>query len=128
MRNYGIAAVFVGGIFLATIPAAMAQTTNVAYAAAAAPRPEYVVFLDSANHLSGTAVDTVRIAADAAKSAKTVRLVGRADNTEAVKKELVREGVPAQSIIVLRRQDSKPLPKAADGIGDLSNRRVEISF
>ena len=125
MRNYGIAAVFVGGIFLTSIPATMAQTTNIAYAPA--PRPEYVVFLDSQNQLSGAAVKTVHIAAGAAKSANTVRVVGRADNAEVVKKELVREGVPAQSIVVLRRED-KPLPKAADGLGEPSNRRVQILF
>ena len=125
MRNYGIAAVFIGGIFLTSIPAAMAQT-NIAYAPA--PRPEYVVFLDSQNQLSGTAVNTVRSAAGAAKSAKTVRVVGRVDNAEVVKKELVREGVPAESIVVLRRESSKPLPKAADGLGEPANRRVEILF
>jgi hypothetical protein len=128
MRNYGIAAAFVGGIFLASIPAAMAQTTNVAYAPVPAPRAQYVVFLDSENQVSGAAVNTVRTAAGAAKSATSVRVVGRADNAEAVKNQLVRDGVPAQSIVVLRREASKPLPKAADGIGDPSNRRVEISF
>jgi OOP family OmpA-OmpF porin len=126
MRNYGIAAAFVGGIFLASIPAAMAQTTNVAYAPA--PRAQYVVFLDSENQVSGAAVNTVRTAAGAAKSATSVRVVGRADNAEAVKDQLVRDGVPAQSIVVLRREASKPLPKPADGIADPSNRRVEISF
>jgi hypothetical protein len=128
MRNYGIAAVFVSGIFLAPIPAAMAQTTNVAYATAPRAAPVYVVFLDSENQVSGAAVNTVRTAAGAAKSAKTVRVVGRADNAEVVKQELVREGVPAQSIVVLRREANKPLPKAGDGIGEPSNRRVEISF
>jgi hypothetical protein len=124
MRNYGIAAVFAGGIFLAPISGAMAQT-NVAYAAE--PRPEYVVFLDGGSHLSGSAIDTVRLAAGAAKSANQVRLVGRPEHTAAVKNELVREGVPAQSIIV-RRGAGNPLPKVADGIDEPVNRRVEISF
>jgi hypothetical protein len=125
MRNYGITAAFVSGIFLASIPAAMAQTTKVAYAAE--PRSEYVVFLDSGKQLSGAAMDTVRVAANTAKSTHRVRIVGRADYAEAVKNEMLREGVPAQSIIV-RHETSKPLPRIADGIGEPSGRRVEISF
>ena len=125
MRNYGVAAVFVGGIFLTSIPSAMAQTTNVAYAAE--PRPDYVVFLDTANRLSGTALDTVRVAADAARSGKSLQLVGRAANAEAVKKELIREGVPAGSIVV-RRDTDKPLPRVADGIAEPSDRHVQILF
>lgn len=126
MRNLGLAAVLLGGLCVAPVASAMAQVTNVAYAVE--PRPDFVVFLDSGtNHLSAAAVDTVRAAADAAKAAPVVRLAGRADHAQAVKRELVRDGVPAASIIV-SGQPVKQLPKAADGLAEPVNRRVEILF
>jgi len=110
---------------LAPVPAAMAQTTNVAYAAA--PRTDYVVFLDSGANLSPVASETVRKAARAAKAAKIVQVTGRADYAEAVKNQLLRDGVPAQAIVVSAKADN-PLPRSADGLRDPMMRRVEISF
>ena len=91
----------------------MAQTTNIAYASE--PRSAYVVFFDSSTgQLSNAAADTVRSVARAAGSAKTVRVAGRADH-EAVKSELVRDDVPASSIIDFR-QPASSLPKVGDGL------------
>lgn len=125
MRNYGVAAIVLGGLSLVPIASAMAQSTNVAYAVE--PRP-YVVFLDSgSNRLSADAADVVRIAADAAKTAPVVKLIGRGDHVAAVKSELVRDGVPAASIVAAGAP-TRVLPRASDGIADPLSRRVEIVF
>jgi outer membrane protein OmpA-like peptidoglycan-associated protein len=47
----------------------------------------------------------------------------RANN---VKDELVRDGVPAASIVVVGRGESQPLVPTADGVREPQNRRVEI--
>jgi hypothetical protein len=120
-----IACGVLAGVFLAPIPAAMAQATDLAYAAA--PRADYVVFLDSGATLSPIANYMIQKAARAAKSARTVELTGRADYAEAVKTELLRNGVSANAIVVTPKVDS-PLPKTADGLKDPMTRRVEISF
>jgi len=125
VQKLGISTVLAGGLLLAPISAAMGQTTNVAYASA--PRTEYVVFFDSTGELPTAASATVHMAAKAARSAGTVRITGRADHAEAVKKELLREGIPADSIVVAHEATS-PLPKPADGLKDPLKRRVAISF
>ena len=126
MRNYGVAAIVLGGLSLMPIASAMAQSTNVAYAVE--PRPDYVVFLDNGSgRLSADAADVVRIAADAAKSAPVVKLIGRGDRVAAVKRELVRDGVPAASIVAAGAP-TRVLPRASDGIADPLSRRVEIEF
>ena len=126
MQNRRISTVLAGGLLvLAPISAAMGQT-NVAYASA--PRSEYVVFFDSATgELPSVATKTIHMAARAAKSAGAVHITGRADRAEAVKNQLVREGIPAESIVVAHEAAS-PLPKPNDGLKDPLNRRVEISF
>jgi hypothetical protein len=105
----------------------MAQTTNVAYASD--PRPGYVVFFDKGTaRLSSVADETIRrAAADADNSAGLVRVVGRADYADAVKNQLVRDGVPARSIVVVPRAES-PLPTIADGVSEPANRSVEIKY
>jgi hypothetical protein len=54
-------------------------------------------------------------------------VVGRADYAEAVKNELVRDGVPARSIVVVA-ETGVPLSSVADGVSDPANRRVEIRY
>jgi hypothetical protein len=125
VKNLRLTTALAASLLLAPISAAMGQSTNIAYASA--PRADYVVFFNSDGELSPAANKTVQMAAKAAASAGTVHIGGRADHAEAVKAELVREGVPADSIIVLR-QTGSPLPQPADGIKDPLNRRVEISF
>jgi len=123
MRKYGIAAVLVGGLFLA--PSLMAQSTHLAYASGE-PRSEYMVFLEKGNNLPKAGVPAVRTATNAAKAGKTVHVVGRADQAEVVKQEMIREGAPASAIVVAS-EPSKPLPKA-DPISDTASRKVEIKF
>jgi len=127
MRTHGFAAILLGALFLVPVAPARGQPPNLAFAVD--PRPEYVIFLDrGTNELSRAAADTVRIAARAARSAKVIRLVGRPDQAQAVKNELIRDGTPAGSIVVVDRASYKPFPAAAGGISDPLNRRVEILF
>ena len=119
------AVVLAGGLLLAPLSLAMAQTTNVAYAVA--PSANYVVFLDRDGRLSTTADDMLRKAAAAARSSSTVHVVGRTDYAQAVKKELIRNGLAASSIIV-ERQPDRMLPATGDGLSDPSSRSVEIRF
>jgi hypothetical protein len=123
MQKYRIAAVLIGGLFLA--PSAMAQSTHLAYASGE-PRSEYMVFLEKGNSLPKAGVPAVRTAADAAKAGKTIHVVGRTDQAEVVKQEMIREGAPANAIVVAS-EPGKPLPKT-DPIGDTASRKVEIKF
>ena len=93
------------------------------------PRPGYVVFFDKGTaQLSSVADQTIRkAAADADRSGGLVRVVGRADYANAVKNELVRDGVPARSIVVVPTTGN-PLPAIGDGVSEPANRRVEIRY
>jgi hypothetical protein len=123
MPKYRIAAVVLGGLFLAS--PAMAQSTNLAYATGE-PRAESMVFLERGNVLPESAVPLVSKATKAAKAGKTIHLVGRADQAEIVKQEMIREGAPANAIVVAR-EPVKTLPKV-DSVGDASSRKVEIKY
>ena len=123
MPKYRIAAVVLGGLFLAS--PAMAQSTNLAYATGE-PRPESMVFLEKGNVLPESAVPLVSKASKAAKAGKTIHLVGRADQAEIVKAEMIREGAPA-NLIRVAREPVKTLPKV-DSLGDASSRNVEIKY
>ena len=127
MRKYGIAALL-GSVFLMPVSGAMGQTN---IASVSNPRAEYagyVVFLDKGSgQLSSAATDIVRSAASTTRSARQVRLIGHPDHVNAVKAELVRQGVPAESIMVLR-ETGQPLQKSADGLSEPIDRRVEIKF
>jgi hypothetical protein len=125
MHTFRNGAVLIGSILLAPLSMAAAQSTELAYASPA--KSGYVVFVDRDLELSSTAGNTVRQAATAARSAHTVYLAGRADYAGLVKKELIRDGVPASAIVV-QGPASNPLPKTGDGVADPANRRVEISF
>jgi outer membrane protein OmpA-like peptidoglycan-associated protein len=100
-------------------------------AAAAQPRPGYVVFFEqSSTEISPAAVDTIRTAARKVRASKPpfVRIVGRADYAEAVKAELVRQGVQPTSIVLVGRDDSSPVMRASTGVAEPINRRVLIAF
>ena len=127
MKKLHIGAILLGGLFVTPFQAALAQTTTVAYANES--RPGYVVFFDrGTGQLSSVADETIRrAAADADRSAGLVRVVGRADYAEVVKNELVRDGVPARSIVVVA-ETGRPLPTFADGVSEPANRRVEIRY
>ena len=123
MQKFRIAAVMLGGLFLAS--PAMAQSTNLAYATGE-PRSEYMVFLEKNNLLPPSAAPMVSKAVSAAKAGKTIHLVGRADQAEVVKQEMIRDGAPASAIVVAR-EPPKALPKV-DSLSDTSSRKVEIKY
>jgi outer membrane protein OmpA-like peptidoglycan-associated protein len=121
MRNSGMA-VLVGALLLGATGASAQQL-----AAATAPQHDIVVFADKGTTLSPTARDTVAKAAEKANGAPRVTLVGRAANVAPVKAELQRNGVPAERIAV-RSEARAPIAKAADGLSNPVDRRVEIKF
>ena len=125
MKIRRIAAVLAGGLILAPI-STMAQSTNLAYATGQ-PRSEYLVFLDKgAGTLPAVAAATVRTAAREA-AGKAIHVSGRAAHAEVVRQELIRDGVPATSILVY--SDTGPaLTRVNDGISSPTDRRVEIKF
>lgn len=123
MQKYRIAAVMLGGLFL--VSPAMAQSTHLAYATGE-PRSEYMVFLEKNNLLPPSAGPMVAQAVLAAKAGKTVHLVGRADQAEVVKQEMIRDGAP-RSAIVVAREPAKALPKV-DSLSDTASRKVEIKY
>ena len=103
----------------------------------------YLVFFDfNQATLSPTAQGIVSSAAQAAKSAKPVklRLTGHADRAgparynqrlslrraDAVRAALTRLGVPSGEIVVLAKGESEALVQTADGIREPQNRLVEI--
>ena len=47
---------------------------------------------------------------------------------EAIKAELVKNGVPANEISVVAKGESQPLVPTADGVREPQNRRVQIVF
>ena len=123
MPKYRIAAVVLGGLFLAS--PVMAQNTNLAYATGE-PRSESMVFLEKGNVLPESAIPMVSKASRAAKAGKTIHLMGRADQAEIVKAEMIREGAPA-NLILVAREPVKTLPKV-DSLSDASSRKVEIKY
>lgn len=91
------------------------------------PVSDHLVFMGSADsRVPSSAMETIRSAADAAKSAP-IRVEGRADHANAVKQELIRQGAPAEAITV-QPALTKPLVKVGDGVADPTERRVDIKF
>jgi outer membrane protein OmpA-like peptidoglycan-associated protein len=104
---------------------------------------QYIVFFDfDRANLTAQALTTIRQAAAAAKAGNKTRIgvTGHADRSggdvynmalslrraNAVKDQLVREGIPAAGITVVGRGESQPLVPTADGVREPQNRRVEI--
>jgi outer membrane protein OmpA-like peptidoglycan-associated protein len=113
----------------------------------AAPPPpmqrNFLVFFDfDKSDITSEADRVIVQAANNAKSAAVTRitLTGHTDRSgpvaynqrlserraDAVKARLVREGVPAASIVTIGRGESQPLVPTADGVREPQNRRVEI--
>ncbi|MBV9832895.1 MAG: OmpA family protein [Alphaproteobacteria bacterium] len=103
----------------------------------------YMVFFDfDRSNITPTASETIRKAAADAKAGQKTRVgvTGHADRSgsdaynmalslrraNAVKDELVRNGIPATAIAVVGRGESQPLVQTADGVREPQNRRVEI--
>jgi hypothetical protein len=108
----------------------------------AAPQ-SFMVFFDwDRSNLSQQAVQTIGQAAAAFKSRGSARITatGHTDTSgpesynmalslrraNAVKNELVRQGVPADAITVIGKGESNPLVATGDGVREPQNRRVEI--
>lgn len=123
MQKYRIAAVMLGGLFLAS--PAMAQSTNLAYATGE-PRSETIVFLQKGNVLPPSAAPMVSNAITAARSGRTVHLQGRTDQAEAVKQEMIRDGAPANAIVVAH-EPVRTLPRV-DSLSDSASRTVAIKY
>jgi hypothetical protein len=103
----------------------------------------FMVFFDwDRSNLSQQAQNTIAQAANAYKQTGAARITatGHADKSgpenynmalslrraNAVKDQLVRDGVPANVIQVIGRGESQPLVPTADGVREPQNRRVEI--
>jgi outer membrane protein OmpA-like peptidoglycan-associated protein len=103
----------------------------------------FIVFFDfDRANLTATAVQTIQQAAAQAKSGRVARITvtGHADRSgsdaynmalslrraNAVKDQLVREGIAANAIAIIGRGESQPLVPTPDGVREPQNRRVEI--
>ncbi len=108
-----------------------------------ATSPSFIVFFDfDRANLTAQAMATIKQAAASAKSGNRTRVgvTGHTDRSggdaynmalslrraNAVKDQLVREGIPATGITVVGRGESQPLVPTADGVREPQNRRVEI--
>ncbi len=118
-------ALLIGGLALMPL-SAMAQ--NLASAPNAAPVvvSEHRIFLASDASIPASALETVRTAAEAARQAP-IRIEGRADYANAVKRELVRQGAPA-SAIRIAPVTPPSLARAADGVAVPPERSVVLNF
>jgi outer membrane protein OmpA-like peptidoglycan-associated protein len=109
----------------------------------AAQATSFMVFFDwDRSNISAQAQSTIAQAANTFKQTGAARLTatGHADRSgpdnynmalslrraNAVKDELVRDGVPAGAIQVIGKGESQPLVPTADGVREPQNRRVEI--
>ena len=99
--------------------------------AVAKPKPGYIVFFErNSTQLSPTANDTIRLAADAARSnkAKVIRIVGGSEHAKAVKDALVLQGVLPTQIALVGRDDTGPIVRASTGMPEPLTRSVLIAF
>jgi len=114
----------------------------VAQPAPAAMR-NYMVFFDfDSVCIRSDAASTIREAADAARggSVSRIEVTGHADRAgssrynkalarrraEAVRRQLVANGVPSSDIVVASRGERQNLTQTRDGVREQQNRRVEI--
>ena len=105
--------------------------------------PSFMVFFDfDKSDLTPAAQDTIAKAAVAyrTKGGAQIKASGHTDRAgteaynmalslrraNAVKEQLVREGVPASDISVVGLGESQPMVQTADGVREAQNRRVEI--
>ena len=110
----------------------------------AAPREFIVFFGHNKSNLTAEALTVIKQAADAAKQfgSATIMVVGHADRSgsdaynqklslrraNAVKGELVTQGIGSGSITVSGKGESDPMVPTADGVREPQNRRVHISL
>jgi OmpA-OmpF porin, OOP family len=124
--------------------AAPAPAPAPAAAPAPAPARNYIVFFDfDKADLKSDAQTVVRQAAAGFKNSQGVTRIeatGHADRSgtpaynmklserraEAVRAELIAQGVPANAITIAAKGETQPLVQTADGVREPQNRRVEI--
>lgn len=150
-KNHSI---LVGFTYKFGAPAPVAAPVAVAAPAPVAPAPapvakpaavqkQFLVFFDfNKSDITPEASKVITQAASAAKqgNAARVSLTGHADRSgsdkynqalslkraNAVKDQLVKQGIPADQISVVGKGESEPLVATADGVREPQNRRVEI--
>jgi OOP family OmpA-OmpF porin len=129
----------------APMPAAAPAPAPAPVAAPApAPARNYIVFFDfDKSDLKSDAQTVVRQAATGFKNSTGVTRIeatGHADRSgtaeynmklsqrraEAVRAELIAQGVPANAITIAAKGETQPLVQTADGVREPQNRRVEI--
>ncbi len=108
-----------------------------------APGKNYIVFFDfDRSTITSAAQATINDAVAAAKAGGSARvtLTGHTDRSgseqynlalslrraEAVKANMIKQGIPASAIVVIGKGESAPLVPTADGVREPQNRRVEI--
>ena len=147
--DYDNHSILVGFTYKFASPAPVAAPAP-APAPVAAPAPEpaavqknFLVFFDfNKSEITPEASKVITQAASAAKqgNAARVSLTGHADRSgsdkynqalslkraNAVKDQLVRQGIPADQISVVGKGESEPLVATPDGVREPQNRRVEI--
>lgn len=118
MRKLGIAIVLGSVLVAAPFSAAMSQSA----------KSEYTVFIDRSGNkpLTAAAKDTINKAVKASRS-HVIEISGRADYAQAVRDELLRQGVSADRIN-LQPVVAKPLMKAGDGMSNPTDRQVILKF
>jgi outer membrane protein OmpA-like peptidoglycan-associated protein len=149
--DYATNEIMVGFRYTFGAPAAPAPTPAPAAAPAPAPEPapkavqpkEFLVFFDfDSAKLTPEAQDIIKSAVTSAKDSGAARIVltGHADRAgpatynlglsqrraEAVKDELVRQGITSAEITTQAKGETEPLVATADGVAEPQNRRVEI--
>ncbi len=123
-------------------PAPMAAVTPPPPPTAMAKK-SFIVFFDfDKSNITSQAQTTINDAVAAAKAGNSARvtLTGHTDRSgseqynmalslrraEAVKANMIKQGIPASAIVVIGKGESQPLVPTADGVREPQNRRVEI--
>ena len=105
MTKWQVGTALVAALLFALLRPAFAQT-KVAYADETAPGC-VIFFSKGPAYLTSVAEETIQTAAaDANRSSGLVRVVGPVEYATAVKDELVRDGVPAPSILLVPQTEN----------------------
>lgn len=119
MKSLILSAIVAGG--MAATSAVLAQDVA---SLSSTVQTKHLVFLDK-DGLSPTAKDMLRTLAGSAASARNIEVSGAPFHVDAVKRQLVEDGV-SPNVITVRQGPSGTLPSLGDGVPDLQDRGVEI--
>jgi hypothetical protein len=119
MQKSFVIAALAGGVLLGS-SAAVAQNV----ASLPAGQTSQLVFLDH-DGISSTGRNMLGTIASEARGARTVELLGAPPYAEAVKRQLIQDGVPPSAIIV-RQRAATMLPSPNDAISNPQERSVQI--